>query len=76
VMERMGCEGRIMTFVESDSPPAWGVLGVMNFSPRELDCVRWMTWLEADEEYERRELLLFCLTDEIQLLRQMRVTCQ
>lgn len=54
MMERMGCEGRIMTFTENDSPPGWGVLGVMNFSERELDCVRWLNWMEADEAYQRR----------------------
>jgi tRNA (adenine-N(1)-)-methyltransferase non-catalytic subunit len=55
MIERMGGEGRILTIVEVDSPPAWGVLSVMNFGARELNCVRWMTWLEADEEYERRK---------------------
>lgn len=56
VLERMGCEGRIMQFTENDSPPAWSLLNVMNFSERELDCVKWLSWLEADEEYEKREL--------------------
>jgi tRNA (adenine-N(1)-)-methyltransferase non-catalytic subunit len=54
MMERMGCEGRIMTFTENDSPPGGGVLGVMTFSERELDCVRWLNWMEADEAYQRR----------------------
>jgi len=54
MMERMGCEGRIMTFTENDSPPAWGVLGIMNFNEREMDCVRWLNWMEADEAYQRR----------------------
>lgn len=55
LLERMGSDGRIMTFTEADSPPAWGVLNVMNFSPRELGCVKWLNWMEATEEYERRK---------------------
>ncbi|KAK1923132.1 putative eukaryotic translation initiation factor 3 62 kDa subunit [Papiliotrema laurentii] len=51
LMDRMGCHGRILTFTDSDSPPAWGVLSVMNFSAQELACVKWLTWLEADEDY-------------------------
>lgn len=56
-MERMGCQGRIMTFTESDSPPAWGILATMNFSEREMECVKWLNWMEADEEYQRRMFL-------------------
>ena len=77
MMERMGCEGRIMTFTENDSPPGWGVLGVMNFSERELDCVRWLNWMEADEAYQRRMstiLLLVSFTDA-QHLHLLRTTC-
>jgi tRNA (adenine-N(1)-)-methyltransferase non-catalytic subunit len=55
IMERMGCEGRILLFTESESPPAWGVLNAMNFGERELGCVKWLNWMEADEDYERRE---------------------
>ena len=47
-----------MTFTENDSPPGWGVLGVMNFSERELDCVRWLNWMEADEAYQRRTSII------------------
>lgn len=54
MMERMGCQGRIMTFTENDSPPAWGILATMNFSEREMECVKWLNWMEADEEYQRR----------------------
>jgi tRNA (adenine-N(1)-)-methyltransferase non-catalytic subunit len=54
MLERMGCEGSIMTFTETDSPPAWGVLSVMNFAERELECVKWLNWMEADEDYKRR----------------------
>ncbi|KAK8850545.1 hypothetical protein IAR55_004463 [Kwoniella newhampshirensis] len=53
VLERMGCEGRIMLFTDSDSPPAWGILSTMNYSERELECIKWLNWMEADEEYER-----------------------
>lgn len=55
ILDRMGCEGRVLTFTEADSPPAWGVLSAMNFGERELECVKWLNWMEADEEYERRE---------------------
>ncbi|BEI96979.1 hypothetical protein CcaverHIS631_0205680 [Cutaneotrichosporon cavernicola] len=51
--DRMGCEGRILLFTDADSPPAWGVLNIMNFSERELACIKWLNWMEADEEYER-----------------------
>lgn len=54
MLERMGCEGRILTFTDADSPPAWGVLSVMNFGERETSCVKALNWMEADEEYERR----------------------
>ena len=66
-----------MTFTENDSPPGWGVLGVMNFSERELDCVRWFNWMEADEAYQRRMstiLLLVSFTDA-QHLHLLRTTC-
>ncbi|RXK41998.1 hypothetical protein M231_00719 [Tremella mesenterica] len=53
VIDRMGGEGRIMLFNENDSPPAWGILGIMNFGQRELECVKWLNWMEMDEEYER-----------------------
>jgi tRNA (adenine-N(1)-)-methyltransferase non-catalytic subunit len=55
MMDRMGCDGRILTFTDSDSPPAWGVLSVMNFGEREMECVKWLSWLEMDEAYERRK---------------------
>lgn len=55
VMDRMGCEGRILTFTDSDSPPAWGVLSVMNYGEREMSCIKWLSWLEMDEAYKRRE---------------------
>lgn len=51
--DRMGCDGRILLFTDADSPPAWGVLNVMNFSERELACIKWLSWMEADEGYER-----------------------
>ena len=54
VLERMGCEGRILTFTDADSPPAWGVMNAMNFGEKELECVKWLNWLEAEEVYERR----------------------
>ena len=56
MVERMGAEGRILLLTETDSPPAWGVLNVMNFSEDEMECVKWMNWMEAEESYERREL--------------------
>lgn len=56
IADRMGCEGRILLFTDADSPPAWGVLNVMNFGERELSFIRWLNWMEADEEYSRREL--------------------
>lgn len=55
LLERMGCDGRLLSFTVSDSPPAWGVLNVMNFSQRELSCVKWLNWMEASEDYELRE---------------------
>lgn len=55
ILERMGCMGRIMTFTDADSPPAWGVLNTMNFGQRELACVKWLNWLQAEENYEPRE---------------------
>jgi tRNA (adenine-N(1)-)-methyltransferase non-catalytic subunit len=56
IADRMGCEGRIMLFTDADSPPAWGVLNVMNFGERELSVIKWLNWMEADEEYSRRTL--------------------
>ncbi|WVO17302.1 tRNA (adenine(58)-N(1))-methyltransferase non-catalytic subunit TRM6 [Cryptococcus depauperatus] len=53
VLERMGCEGRILLFNESDSPPAWGVLQTMNFTHRELEPIKWLSWLEAEESYQK-----------------------
>lgn len=55
IADRMGCEGRILLFTDADSPPAWGVLNVMNFGERELSFIKWLNWMEADEEYSRRE---------------------
>ena len=55
VLDRMGCQGRLLTFVDSDSPPAWGVLDVMNFSTAQLECVKTLSWLEADEDYVKRK---------------------
>lgn len=77
MMERMGCEGRIMTFTENDSPPGWGVLGIMNFSERELDCVRWLNWMEADETYQRRMSVssLILSFAEVQHHRHLRMIC-
>lgn len=57
LMERMGCDGRVLSFNDADSPPPWGVLNTMNFSERELACVKWLNWMEAEERYERRK---FC----------------
>lgn len=54
VLERMGSEGSILLFNESDSPPAWGILQTMNFSDRELEPIKWLNWLEAEEEYQKR----------------------
>ncbi|WVF68178.1 hypothetical protein IAT40_002943 [Kwoniella sp. CBS 6097] len=53
IIERMGAEGRVLLFTDSDSPPAWGILQTMNFSERELECVKWLNWMEADEDYQR-----------------------
>lgn len=55
VLERMGSEGSILLFNESDSPPAWGILQTMNFSDRELEPIKWLNWLEAEEGYQKRE---------------------
>ncbi|OCF43283.1 tRNA (adenine-N(1)-)-methyltransferase non-catalytic subunit TRM6 [Kwoniella heveanensis CBS 569] len=53
IIERMGAEGRVLLFTDSDSPPAWGILQTMNLSERELECVKWLNWMEADEDYQR-----------------------
>ncbi|ORY20867.1 Gcd10p family-domain-containing protein [Naematelia encephala] len=53
ILERMGCEGRLLTFTPADSPPSWAVLNVMNFGEVETDCVRWLSWMEAEEDYQR-----------------------
>ncbi|ODN83027.1 hypothetical protein L202_01253 [Cryptococcus amylolentus CBS 6039] len=53
ILERMGCEGRILLMTDNDSPPSWGVLQTMNFSRRELEAVKWLNWLQAEESYER-----------------------
>ncbi|KIR43678.1 tRNA (adenine(58)-N(1))-methyltransferase non-catalytic subunit TRM6 [Cryptococcus deuterogattii 99/473] len=53
VLERMGSEGSILLFNESDSPPAWGILQTMNFSDRELEPIKWLNWLEAEEGYQK-----------------------
>lgn len=52
VAERMGCTGRILVLTDADSPPAWGVLNMMNFSEQELACVKWLNWMEAEPGYE------------------------
>ena len=62
VLDRMACQGRIMTFTDNDSPPSWSVLQVMNFSEEQLACVKWLTWLEAEEDYVKRESLLVYFT--------------
>lgn len=62
-MERIGCTGRIMTFTDADSPPAWGVLNTMNFTERELGCVKWLSWLQAEEDYVPRKFELICSHD-------------
>lgn len=59
----MGCEGRILLFTDADSPPAWGVLNVMNFGERELSFIKWLNWMEADESYSRRESTNVCGAD-------------
>lgn len=59
VLERMGCVGRIMTFTDADSPPAWGVLNTMNFGERELACVKWLNWFQAEEDYAPRKLVSY-----------------
>ncbi|WVQ70752.1 hypothetical protein IAR50_000274 [Cryptococcus sp. DSM 104548] len=53
VLERMGCEGRVLLMTDNDSPPSWGVLQTMNFTRRELEAVKWLNWLQAEESYER-----------------------
>ncbi|RSH84275.1 tRNA (adenine(58)-N(1))-methyltransferase non-catalytic subunit trm6 [Apiotrichum porosum] len=53
IADRMGCEGRILLFNDADSPPAWGVLNVMNFGERELSFIKWLNWMEAEEDYSR-----------------------
>ncbi|WWC65183.1 uncharacterized protein I303_107797 [Kwoniella dejecticola CBS 10117] len=53
VLERMGAQGKILLFTNSDSPPGWGVLNTMNISERELECVKWLNWMEAQDDYER-----------------------
>ncbi|WWC72581.1 uncharacterized protein I206_106543 [Kwoniella pini CBS 10737] len=53
ILERIGAKGKILLFTNSDSPPAWGVLQTMNISERELECVKWLNWMEAQEDYER-----------------------
>lgn len=57
IADRMGCEGRIMLFTDADSPPAWGILNVMNYGERELSFIKWLNWMEAEEAYRRRELM-------------------
>ncbi|WVW80830.1 hypothetical protein I302_102819 [Kwoniella bestiolae CBS 10118] len=53
ILERMGSEGKILSFNNSDSPPAWSILQSMNISERELKEVKWLNWMEAQEDYER-----------------------
>lgn len=55
ILERIGATGRIMTFTDADSPPAWGVLNTMNFSTRELACIKYLSWLQAEEDYLPRK---------------------
>lgn len=55
ILERMGCVGRVMTFTDADSPPAWGVLNTMNFSERELACCKWLNWFQAEESWAPRK---------------------
>ncbi|OCF78658.1 tRNA (adenine-N(1)-)-methyltransferase non-catalytic subunit TRM6 [Kwoniella mangroviensis CBS 8886] len=53
ILERMGSEGKILLFNNSDSPPAWSILQSMNISERELKGVKCLNWMEAQEDYER-----------------------
>lgn len=55
LLERMGATGRILTLTDADSPPAWGVLNTMNLSSRELACIKHLSWLQSEEDYEPRE---------------------
>lgn len=60
LLDRMACEGKIITFTDSDSPPAWGVLDTMNFSAQQLECVKALSWMEADEDYVKRQCIERC----------------
>ncbi|KAL7422886.1 tRNA (adenine(58)-N(1))-methyltransferase non-catalytic subunit trm6 [Cryptotrichosporon argae] len=55
VLDRMGCQGRVLVITDSDSPPAWAILQAMNFGEASA-CVKWLTWLQAEEGYARPPL--------------------
>lgn len=77
LLDRMACEGKIITFTDSDSPPAWGVLDTMNFSAQQLECVKSLSWMEADEDYVKRKCgwAGYPTCRLSQRLRQKRSTC-
>jgi tRNA (adenine-N(1)-)-methyltransferase non-catalytic subunit len=55
ILERMGAEGQILILTELDGPPAFGVLNTMNFGEREMACMKWLNWMEAEVDYKKRE---------------------
>lgn len=58
IIERMGAEGQLLLLTELDGPPAFGILNTMNFGEREMACVKWLNWMEAEEDYTKRSYLL------------------
>ncbi|KIY73604.1 Gcd10p-domain-containing protein [Cylindrobasidium torrendii FP15055 ss-10] len=51
MLSRMGGEGRVITICDTDSPPAYPVMGIMNLSKDEQKIMSSLNWATAEEDY-------------------------
>ncbi|KIM47530.1 hypothetical protein M413DRAFT_439198 [Hebeloma cylindrosporum] len=51
ILERMGGQGRLLTICHTDSPPAYPVLGQMNFPSSITNVLISLNWATAEEDY-------------------------
>ncbi|PPQ67924.1 hypothetical protein CVT25_000336 [Psilocybe cyanescens] len=51
ILERMGGEGKLITICHTDSPPAYPVVGQMNFDSSITDVLISLNWATAEEDY-------------------------
>ncbi|KDR85722.1 hypothetical protein GALMADRAFT_1325199 [Galerina marginata CBS 339.88] len=51
ILERMGGQGKLITICHTDSPPAYPIVGQMNFDPSIIDVLISLNWATAEEDY-------------------------